>query len=174
MTVRDLPALCLLFAGIFAFAALALPLAAKLDMAQKAELYRVSGTVQSVSHTNAAKVRTKLNLFARDGDRVHDLTQDDLSYDVPALRSLRPGDNVSALVRHDLLGRDLEWIWELQRDGITILSYEQTRKFLEGERSLSLAIARWSGALSIALLLAGLFLRIRLGAWRDGTRKAVN
>jgi len=85
------------------------------------------------------------------------------------LRSLQRGDSVTALVKDDFLGRDLEWMWELKRDGVTILSYEQTRELLEGERNRSLRIARWAGALSIALLFAAILLRIRFGRWRDSS-----
>jgi len=175
-TARDLPVLCLLFGGIFAFGALALPLAAKLDVAKKSELYSVSGAVESVSWTSSGKAGRKLHIVVNDGRRVHHLTQNDLSHEVPALRSVQRGDNVTALVRHDFLGRDLEWVWELQRDSVAIVSYEQTRTFLDGERERLLKTARWGGALSIALLFAAIFLRIRFGGWRDSSlsREAVN
>ena len=171
-----MPALCLLFGGIFAFGALTLPLAAKLDMAKKSELYSVSGAVESVSRTISGKAGRKLHILLNDGSRVHHLTQDDLSADVPALRSLRPGDNVTALVKSDSLGRDLEWVWELQRDSVTILSYERMREFVEPNRERSLKISRWTGALSVALFFVAILLRLRFGAWRESSvsRDAVN
>lgn len=175
-TSRDLPALLLLFGVIFAFVALALSFGTNLGIAKRSDLHRVSGTVLSVSRTFVGKAGQKIQIFVRDGGPVHHLTQDDLSYDVPALRSIHSGDNVTALVKSDLLGRDLEWFWELQRDGVAILTYEQTRSFIERERERSLAIARWAGGLSIALLFAAILLRRRFGGWRDTplSREAVN
>ena len=166
-TRRDLPALCLIYGVIFAFAAFALPFGAKLDMAKKSELYRISGTVQSVTRTNSGKAGPKLHIFVWDGNRLHDLTQDDLFYEVPALRSLQAGDNVTGLVRRDSFGRNLEWVWEVQRDGTTILSYDRTQRFLEREKERMQVIARWAGVLSIGLFVVAIRLRIHFGAWRD-------
>ena len=174
-TRRDLPALCLLFGAIFALGAVALPFGAKLDLAKKSELSHVSGTVERVARTFAGKAGAKLHIFINDGNRVHHLTQDDLSRDVPSLRSLEPGDKVVALVRRDFLGRDLEWVWELRRDGVTILSYDETQKFLGRGAERLRTVARFAGAFSIALLAIAVLLRLRFGAWRDhNLRSAVN
>jgi hypothetical protein len=171
-TRRDLPAICLIYGVIFALAALGLPLGAKLDMAQKSELHTISGIVQDSSRTDLPKAGRKLHILVQHSNRVYHLTQDDLSYEVPALRSLRPGDNVTALVRHDFLGRDLEWVWEVQRDGVTILSYDQTQRFLEQIKEQMQAIALWAGVLSIGTFVLGIFLRMRFGAWRDRTKQS--
>lgn len=140
-------------------------------MAKKSELYRISGTVQSASSTVSGKARRKLHIFVWDGNRLHHLTQDDLFYEVPALRGLRAGDSVAALVRRDSFGRNLEWVWEVQRDGVTILSYEQTQRFLEREEERMQVIARWAGALSIGLFVVAILLRIHFGAWRDRAKQ---
>jgi hypothetical protein len=168
-TRRDLPALCLIYGVIFALAALGLPLGAKLDMAKRSELHGISGTVQDTSRTNFPKAGPKLHIFVQDSDRLHHLTQDDLSYKVPALRNLRAGDNVTALVRRDFFGRNFEWVWEVQRDGVTILSYDQTQGFLEHRMERMQAIALWAGVLSIGTSMVAIFLRMRFGAWRDNT-----
>jgi hypothetical protein len=165
---RDLPALYLIGGFIFGFAALALPFGAKLDMAKRNELHAVSGIVQSITRTTG-KV-TKLNIVVWDGNRSHHLTQDDLYYDVPTLHSLRTGDPISALVRRDFLGRDLEWFWEIRRGTETILSYDQTQRFLESEKERTDVFAYWAGVLSIAFLMAAIFLRVRFGAWQASTR----
>ena len=169
-TRRDLPVICLIYGVIFAFAALALPFAAKLDTAKKSELYPLSGTVQSISRTNSGKAGRKLHIFLWDRNRLHHLTQDDLFYDVPALQSLRAGDNVTALVRRDFFGRDLEWVWEVQCDGRTVLSYDQTQRFLEQVKKRMLVIARWAGALTAGLFLVAILLRVHFGAWRDSAK----
>lgn len=168
-TRRDLPALCLIYAVIFAFAALGLPLGAKLDMTKRSELRAISGTVQDMSRTNLSRAGPKLHIFVQNSSGLHHLTQDDLSHEVPALRSLRAGDNVTALVRHDFLGRNLEWVWEVQRDGVTILSYDQTQGFLEQTRERMQTIALWAGVLSMGTFIVAILLRMRFGAWRDNT-----
>src|SRR5215475_6685066 len=127
---RDLPAFCLIYGVIFGLAAFGLPWGAKLDMAKKSELHSITGIVQAASRTNYSKAGPKLHIWVRDENQVHHLTQEDLSCDAPALRSLRAGDKVTALVRRDFFGRDLEWVWEVQRDGETILSYDQTQALL--------------------------------------------
>lgn len=168
-TRRDLPALCLIYGVILALAALGLPLGAKLDMTKRSELHAIYGTVQDMSRTNLSKAGPKLHIFVQDSNGLHHLTQDDMSCEVPALRSLRAGDNVTALVRRDFLGRNLEWVWEVQRDGVTILTYDQTQEFLEQTRERMQAIALWAGVLSIGTFMVAIFLRMRFGAWRDNT-----
>ena len=168
-TRRDLPALCLIYGVILAFAALALPLGAKLDLAKRSELHSISGTVRDTSRTNLSKAGPKLHIFVQDSNRLHHLTQDDLSYEVPAVRSLRAGDSVTVLVRRDFLGRNLEWVWEVQRDGVTILSYDQTQGFLEQTKQRMEAIALWASVLSIGTFMVAVFLRMHFGAWRDNT-----
>ena len=78
------------------------------------------------------------------------------------------GDNLTALVRRDFLGRNLEWVWEVQRDGVAILIYDQTQRFLERSKERTQVIANWAGVLSMGLLVAAILLRMHFGAWRDG------
>jgi len=170
-TRRDLPALCVIYGVIFAFAALALPFGARLDMAKRNELHSISGTVQDMSRTDPPKTSPKLHILLKTGNRLHHLIQNDLSYDVPAVRSLRVGDNVTALVRRDFFGRNLEWVWEVQRDGVTILSYDQTQRFLEHARERTQGIACWAGILSIGIFAVAIVLRMHFGAWRDNTNR---
>jgi hypothetical protein len=172
-TRRDLPALCLLYSVIFALAAIGLPFGAKLDMARKDELRSITGIVQDTSRTNLSKAGPKLHIFVRDGDRVFHLTQDDLSNVAPAVCNLRAGDNVTALVRRDFLGRDLEWVWEVRRDGVTLLSYEQTERYLEQSMGRMKVIAVWAGVISIGLLGLAIRLRTHFGAWSEGMRQSV-
>ncbi len=145
---------------------------ARLDMAKRNELYPISGTVRDMSRTDLPKASPKLNIFVQDSTRVHHLTQDDLSSEVPALRGLRAGDSVVALVRRDFFGRNLEWVWEVQRGGVTILSYDQTQRFLERAKERMQNIALWAGILSIGTFGVGIVLRMRFGAWRDNTNQS--
>ena len=174
LTRRDSPIVCLIYAVIFAVAALGLPFGAGLDLAQESDLQTIAGSVQSAPRVkNGGKGGIKLHIFVRGSDRLHHLTQDDLSGDVPEIMNLRPGDNVTARVKHDSLGRDLEWLWELRRGGDTILSYEQTLRYLERRNARIGKFAFWAGALSVGLFVAALLLRSRFGAWRDATSRSV-
>jgi hypothetical protein len=144
-TRRELPALFLIYGAIFAAGALGLPFAASRDLAKKSDLHSISGSVQSAPRTTiSGKAGTKLHIFIRGNDGLHHLTQDDLSRDVPQIMDLRAGDNVIARVKHDSLGRDLDWLWELQRDGITILSYEDTNRHLQRRNAGIRELAHWA------------------------------
>jgi hypothetical protein len=172
-TRRDLPALCLLYSVIFALAAVGLPFGTKLDTARKDELRSIGGIVLDTSLTNLPKAGPKLHIYVRDGDRVFHLTQDDLSNEAPDVCTLRVGDNVTALVRRDFLGRDLEWVWEVRRDGVTLLSYEQTERHLENTMKRMKVIALCAGVISIGLLGLAIRLRTHFGAWSEGMSQSV-
>lgn len=166
-TRRDLPALCLLYSVIVAAGAIGLSFAVKLDLVSKSDLQPLSGTVEGVFRTNSAKAGLKIHILVRADTRLHDLTQDDLSQDAPQLMSLRAGEYVTALVRHDSFGRDLDWLWELQRDGATLLSYDQTRQFFERRNENIRILAHWVDALSLALFVLAILLKWHFGVWRE-------
>lgn len=173
-TRRDSPALCLIYASILGLAALGLPLAANFDLAKESDLHTVAGSVQSAPQvTNEGKSGIKLHIFIRGSEGFHHLIQDDLSGDVPGIMSLLPGDDVTARVRRDRLGRDLDWLWELKRDGNTILSYQQTLRYLERRSAQSRAIAHWAGGLSLGLFAAAILLRRHFGAWRNASNRSL-
>ncbi len=165
-TRRDLPAICLIYAVIFAFACFALPLAQNLGMAKLSELHPIAGIVQSAPRTTRGKV-IKLHILIHASDGLHHLIQDDLSADFPEIMDLRAGDNVVARVRHDSWGRDLDWFWELERSGVTILSYEDTYRYKERCNARGLKMAHWAGVISLGLFVLAILLRKHFGAWRE-------
>jgi hypothetical protein len=174
LTRRDLPAVFLIYSALFAVAAFALPFGASLDVVKESDLQTVAGSVQSAPRIrNGGKGGIKLHIFVRASDGLHHLTQDDLSGDVPSIMDLRAGDNVTARVKHDSLGRNLDWLWELKRDGDTILSYEETRRYLERRNARIGKIVPWVGAISFGLFVTALLLRRHFGAWRDATSRSV-
>jgi len=153
--------------------AFALPIGASLDVAKESELQTIAGSVQSAPRIrNGGKGGIKLHIFVQASDSLHHLTQDDLSGDVPRIMNLRAGDNVTARVKHDRFGRNLDWLWELKRDGDTILSYEETRRYLERRYARIEQIIPWVGAISFGLLVTALLLRRHFGAWRDTTKRS--
>lgn len=137
----------------------------KLDFEEKADLYRINGVVTSFKRTHAPKSGIKIHIYLSNGSRDHHLTQDDLSQSFPSLLTLSKGDKISALVASDTLGRNLEWVWEIERNGEFILRYKDTLNHLyqDAERMTPFGFA--------ALFLAGLFifvgfyLRLSRGAW---------
>lgn len=169
-TRRDLPGICLVFAVIFALSAVALPIAARFDMARtgaaRSNLQMISGQVVFVSHTYGGKVTPKLEIFVRRSDGLHHLTQDDLTKDVPALKSLRVGDLITAMAQP---GRESDWLWELRRNGAVLLSVEETTQYFERRYVRELRLASGAAVLSVALFTLGVVLRRHFGAWQDAT-----
>jgi hypothetical protein len=170
VTRRDLPFILLVYGVLSAAFALAGPLAADSDLAKPSDLQSITGSVQRLPYTTVSgKAGRKLHIFVRAEDGLHHLTQDDLSADVPAIMDLRVGDKVTALVKHDTLGRDLDWLWELHCNGATILSYRDTHRSLERRNMGIRELSHWAGILALALLTVAILLRRHFGAWRNTT-----
>lgn len=165
-TRRDLPGICVGFAAIFALSAVAFLIASRLDVASPRNLQMISGQVVLVSHTHGGKTTPKLDVFVRGSDGLHHLTEDDLTEDVPALKALRQGDLITAMVQP---GRDLDSLWELRRNGVTLLSVEDTTQYLKRRSARSLRFASAAALLAVALLILGVVLRSYFGAWYDTT-----
>jgi hypothetical protein len=162
---RDLPALCMLFGGLLGAGAVGIPLAGRLDLAPEGSLTLISGRVVNVYRTDLPKAGSKVHILVRAADRVHHLTQEDMSSVVSEIMSIRIGDNVAARVRPDFMGRDLDWLWELRRDGVTVLSYSDTDRFLQHRRAGVISLAYGMGFISICILAVGALLRRYFGAW---------
>jgi hypothetical protein len=170
LTVRDLPALFVLFGALFGAISVGLPIAERMDMANERDLVRVSGHVDRIYVTNRPKAGRKLQITLRSSDRIYNLSQEDMSAVVPAIGLIKPGDKIDALVSPDKIGRDLEWIWVLTRDGNTIVSYQDTETFLQARQARTRWFIYVSGLLSVCLIAAGVEMRRRLGAWRVATK----
>lgn len=174
-TIRNLPILFLGEGVIFAVAAIAMPLANNADTAKENDLRTISGIVQRAPYiTGPGKGGNKLQIFVRGSDGLHHLTQNDMSGWLPGIMNpimnLRVGDNVTARVKHDSLGRDFDWLWEMQRNGTTILSYQNTYLYYEHVGIRMRLLSYWAAGLAVALFLGAILLRRKFGAWSD-TRK---
>jgi hypothetical protein len=77
----------------------------------------------------------------------------------PELDRLRVG-NMTALVE-----RPYYWVWEVNQDHVLLLSYEQSRQAHERVHERLSKVAHWAGIISPILLLLGVALRLRFGAW---------
>ena len=98
----------------------------RLDVVAREELGVVTGQVERIERTRMAKASPQFHIYVRTGQGMVHLIQDDITARVPKLKVLRRGDWITALARRDSLGRDLDWLWELTREGEVVLSYDQT------------------------------------------------
>ena len=167
VTRRDTPALCLLFGGISALGAVIFGLSWHLDIASRDELSKIEGRVERVEHTHLAKGGPKIHIYVTGQGKTHHITQDELRGVTTSINTLKSGDAVVALVKHDSLWRDLEWLWELRRDGQLLLSYEQTLAMHQRNGQRLRPVAYGSALISGLLFVLGLMLRNHFGAWQS-------
>jgi hypothetical protein len=138
-------------------------------MASRSDLQTISGRVQLISHTQRGKAGSKLHIFVRGSDRLHHLTQEDLTDGVPTLKTQQVGDLITAMARPDMLGRDLDWLWELRRNDVMLLTFEETKHYLEHRNDRVRTVAFGAAVFSVALFILGVVLRRRFGAWQGAT-----
>jgi len=166
-TVRqDAPALCLLFAILFALLAGALLFAWRLDVPASQSLRSVAGRVEQVSHVIGPKVGRKIQITVREGTHLHHITQDDPSDALPAMKTIRLGDSIVALTAPDSLGRDLEWLWGLRRADQELLSYRDVLDIKQAKAQRAQPVAYSAAVLSALLLGCAFILRRHFGRWR--------
>ena len=165
LSKNDLPGLAVLFSVILFFLSATLIYGWKLDFEEKNSLIKIAGVVSDLEQTNKSKAGKKMHIYLSSNGGRHHLTQDDLTYSFPALRTLSKDDRITALVSKDCCGRDLEWVWEISRNGETILSYEDTLNAMKNSAIRSAPIGKYVSYLAYLLLVAGLGLRIKYGVW---------
>lgn len=172
---RDLPALLLIWGVIFAVAALCKPFASDSFLPKENQLQTISGVVQRTPYITGPR-DNKLQLFIRGSDGLHHLVQDDMDHAVPGIMepimNLRVGDEVTARVERDSRGRDRDWLWELQRGGAMVLSYQDTRLFMERRNVRHRQFCNWAGVLAFVLFVAAILLRRHFGTWSDTGQSA--
>lgn len=139
------------------------------DMASERDLVDVSGTIQRIYATTRGKAGRKLKITLRSANRIHNLTQEDMTAAVPAIRSIKSGDEVDTRVVRDKFGRDLEWLWVLTRKGNTILSYQDTKSFLVATHARTRGLIFVIALVSICSIFWGVAMRRRFWAWRSAT-----
>lgn len=160
---RNLPQVFLYLAflsGMFSFWLLV----SWLNMPKEGDLKSVAGSVQRAPRFLVdGLIAVPVEL---DGGLHDDLIYDDNLSHSREIMKLKPGDHITARV-HSFLGDTR--IWELKRDGITIISYQETYQYEypSHERLTTNLLA--FGTLSAILLTVALALRIHFGAWRNPT-----
>jgi hypothetical protein len=159
-TVRDSPFICVIFGVALMFASFS----DDNTQVPRQRLQALVGTVAGVSQysTGGRHSVSYVDLMLRDDSgSSHELRQ---RYGVtsyaPGLMSLHSGDHVATLVE-DKGGRLV--LWEVTRDEVPVLAYDSTCQFYASKR-------RWAVLLrvvALCLVLAGAFLRVRMGTWRE-------
>jgi hypothetical protein len=162
----DAPLVCVVISVAIAILAITLRYAWRLELVERAELQALSGRVVEVYRTNPTKGRPTLHILVDANNRRHHLLQEDLSCCVPGVLSLRDGDAVRALSQPDVLGRNLEWVWELECRGRMLFSYDDVLRFkiARGERLKPMTYG--CGVVAVAAAGLGGLLRYRRGTWR--------
>jgi len=165
MPDRDLSGVILVFAVIFALGAM-MSFATDAGTVNPNALQTISGTVEHAPFMSyGMKGGSNIHVFVRGNDRVYDLTQEDMSGFVPGIMdgimALRVGDKVTARVKHDALGRNLDWVWEIQCNGVTLLSDQEIHLFSERRNARLRLMGHWASGLSLAMFSLAIFLRKR-------------
>lgn len=172
-TRRDLPAF-LLFYGVFIW--LFAILFAYVDngrLAADKPIERISGTVENVFH-EYGRSGNYFNLTVQTSDGFHHLTEEDaLMRTLPEARRFVTGDTVTAEVRHQSQ-HNLDWCWGLARNGNTILTIDETHRYLqattEEHKRFSHKFDLWALAISISFISSAVVLRLHFGSWTDKNR----
>lgn len=162
---RDAPGLCIIFGVLAGLLAITLLYAGRLNITDRSNLRVVSGRVEGFSRTTRSKTGRKIHLYVRDEDRIHHLTQDNLTWAVPKLRDLRVGDEISALVKPDFMCADLEWLWEIRRGNENILTYEETLHYFQRQTERMRPAGHAAAGAALFLLATGGLLRLYFGTW---------
>ena len=166
--IRDLPKLFLVLGVLFALAAVTIPILAGNDLAQESDLQTISGSIVRRPYRTVGHGSTIVHIWINGSDGLHQILQDDLSGLVPGLingtMGLRVGDKVIARVQPNGVNG---WnrLWEMQRNGITILSYQDTQLAVERLNRRYLLSDPWVAGLAVVFFLAAILLKRRFGTW---------
>lgn len=75
------------------------------------------------------------------------------------MSTLKVGDSVVAFAKNELLRFDFDWLWELQRDGVLVASYEQTLAAKAEDVKQRMFLFYGTATLSAILFVVGFLLR---------------
>ena len=91
-------------------------------------LTNISGVVMAVEFNKAYKTSGRMKVQVIENDKIHYLSQKDLTKKIVALKSLRQGDSINTLVSFDSIGSYTGFIWEIRRGSEVLLSREAVFK----------------------------------------------
>ncbi len=149
-------------AVLLLFLSASIVFSSELEVPEKNALYLVSGLVESFTIEHVRRARPNMVIHISSNGKTRQLQQEDFTKSVPELLTLRRGDEISALVLPDSLGRDFEWIWEIHRGENLLLSYQQIQT-LKKPTAMQYIIAAILFAFAVLLLLTSLVRRRKSG-----------
>lgn len=121
--------------------------------------------MEDISFSGGGRISLKIQILVRDGMRIHRLVQDDPGDAAPAVRTIRVGDSIVAMMQPDVLGPNLERVWSLTRGSEQLVSYRETLQILLSKAERARLVAFAIGTMGLLLLSYAFALRIRRGAW---------
>ena len=138
------------------------------DVVDRGSLKQVSGRVTAFDCPPMGRARVKgPRLFLEDksdGNKLYVAEQNIPSDRFPSLQTLRPGDQVTALVRtHELTTTSS--LWEVRRGSEILLSFDQTRLCLKREANVMLLLTSFTATAALVCLAAGVGTRWYTGSW---------
>lgn len=168
-TRRDLPLICLMVSVWAAIGTVGFVFAAWLSVPPTiGELVSVSGrVVDAYVKKDSGKGRRQVHVLVQASDGLHDLAQDDLSTAIDQVLNVLKGNDVVALVQLGSIAQPVDRLWELRRDGTTLLRYQDTVDAVEGINRRGSELPKYLGGLAVLFLVGALTLRRRFGAWRE-------
>jgi hypothetical protein len=172
ISLRDLPCTLLVIATVVAGCALLLPLVRWLTMAKESDLQLVAGSVLQAPALDTPPDPVIRILVETNGHPIV-IYEDDVSLSGEIMK-LKWGDQVTARVKLLRAGVSEDspgeyHIWELERNGVTIQSYQDAYRYQTRANERSTTYALGLGLLSAILLTLALALRMHFGAWVDPT-----
>jgi hypothetical protein len=165
LTRRDLPSVCMALGTFILIGALILSFGST-TIEEKSNLQLMSGTVSGLNE-RAVKGGRALTIYVKDGVREYSLSQDHLLYIGCDISSIHIGDKIVALVKPSSINQDVKKVWEISRNGILVLSYEQTRKYFERVNENVNQTFHIMLTIPFVLFAMGIVLRVFFGAWKE-------
>ena len=165
LTKRDLPIAFMIWGVAFGIFASVQALGRIGDAKQihpESSLIAISGTVERIAYRQTKSTRIA-DVTVKNSDGVYVLTSDSWSNAIDG-SSLAIGDRVRSETWPNFTTQ-LNAAWSLQRDGETIVSYNQTLLDRQSKQRSDIRFTEVLAFVSMLLLVAAIVLRLYFGAW---------
>ncbi len=169
LTRRDLPGAFMIWGVAFGILASIQTFVAMDDAKRihpESSLIAISGTVEQIAYRQTKSSRIA-DVTVKNSDGVYVLTSHTWSYAIDR-SGLAVGDQVQSKAWPNF-STQRNTAWSLQRNGETIVSYNQTLHHRQSEQRMDTRFAQVVAFFSIFLLAAAIALRLYIGAWSAPT-----
>jgi hypothetical protein len=102
------------------------------------DLVKVKGTITAVDVVSHRKAGQKIQMILHTDQGDVNIHTNDLQGNSGISRTLKKEDVVVAWITKDNLWRDFYWLWQLERNGSTIVSYRDQYEYEQGGRQTML------------------------------------